>query len=230
MIVWNSQEKFELMILKMTLPLIIFDCDGVLVDTEALTNSILAKIFTDLGFEISGIDCRARFQGKSMGDVCNEVADILGAPVDEASIQALVNQALVKQVNPIPRVEQLVETLLRHNYPICVASSGTVDKMVITLGQTSLLPYLKDVLFSATQVKRGKPYPDVFEFAAREMGMEIKTSIVIEDSVSGVLAGRAAGARVLGYCGDSFTDQVKMKNAGAELFNDMNEAMGIILA
>ena len=212
----------------MTLPLIIFDCDGVLVDTEALTNNKMAEIFTSLGFKISGPDCRARFQGKSMEDVCAVVSTILNTCVVEADLQDQINQTLAQHVKPIPGVEQLVETLINSSYPICVASSGTIEKMHVTLGQTKLLPLLKDLLFSATQVKRGKPHPDVFEFAAKQMGANISSAIIIEDSVSGVLASKAAGARVLGYCGDPFTQQDKLAAAGADVFFDMKDVMDLI--
>ena len=97
--------------------------------------------------------------------------------------------------------------------------------MHMTLSQTRLFPLLKDVLYSADTVARSKPHPDIFEHAAKQMGHDIRQSVVIEDSVTGVTAGVAAGARVLGYCGDPFTDSEAMRAAGAETFDHMDEVL-----
>ncbi|MEE9315363.1 MAG: HAD family phosphatase [Rhizobiaceae bacterium] len=209
-------------------PLIIFDCDGVLVDTEGLANNRMAEIFTGLGFLISGHDCRTRFQGKSMTDVCGEISAITKTKIDPISVQNEINRALKSNVKAVAGVEQLVLDLAARGYPICVASSGSVDKMHTTLGQTKLLDLLKEVLFTASDVERGKPFPDVFEYAAQEMKADINTSIIIEDSLSGVIAGVSSGARTFGYCGDPFTNKAALKNAGAEVFDYMSDMISII--
>ena len=209
-------------------PLIIFDCDGVLVETEAITNRHMAEIFTSLGFAIDGDACRRRFQGKAMRDVCAEVSGIVGKNIDPQWVRGEIYQHLTSGVPAVEGVEDLVERLLTKNYSVCVASSGSIEKMHITLGQTRLLPMLRHVLFSADAVARGKPHPDIFEHAAANMGRTPSEAIIIEDSVTGVEAGRAAGAHVLGYCGDPFTDTNRMRDAGAEVFNRMSEAVSLI--
>ena len=202
-------------------PLIIFDCDGVLVDTEAIANDRMATIFTSLGYQTTGADCRRQFQGKSLRDVCRDVSRIVGEPVEHQWLRRQIYKHLGSGVQAIAGAETAVATLLNDGYQVCVASSGSVEKMHMTLGQTDLLAMLKGVLFSADAVSRGKPFPDVFEYAASEMGRQARDAIVIEDSITGVEAGVAAGARVLGYCGDPFIDQNHMRQAGAHVFCDM---------
>lgn len=214
----------------MSKPLVIFDCDGVLVDTEARANARMAELFTELGLPLTGPQCRARFQGFSMASVSAAVSEDIGRTVDPDAIQAEINLALASGVAAIEGVEELVETLFARGYSVCVASSGPVDKMHLTLGQTRLLPLLKDLLFSATEVTRGKPHPDLFEHAARRMGHDSRNAVVLEDSLAGVQAGVAAGARVLGYCGDSFADRAVLAAAGAELLECMSGALAMIEA
>src|SRR5690606_17330255 len=105
-------------------------------------------------------------------------------------------------VRAIPHIEKFIHTVRDAGVASCVASSARVDKMHLTLGQTGLLPHFRDVLFSATMVERGKPFPDLFLHAAREMEVAPEDCIVIEDSVAGTRAGVAAGMRVFSYHGD----------------------------
>lgn len=210
----------------MTPALVIFDCDGVLVETEARMNDALAAHFTGLGLPMTGPECRTRFQGHSLRDLCTTHPDIAPLGLNPEALRDEMYQSLATGIEAIAGVEALVETLQARGTPICVASSGAIRKMHMTLGQTRLLPLLKDVLYSADAVARSKPHPDIFEHAARQMGQDIRQSVVIEDSVTGVKAGVAAGARVLGYCGDPFTDPEALRAAGAETFNHMDEVLG----
>ena len=212
----------------MTASLIIFDCDGVLVETEARMNALLAVYFTNRGLPMSGPECRTRFQGHSLRDLCTTHPEIGPLGLDPEALRDEMYQGLATGIEAIPGVETLVETLIARKTPVCVASSGAVRKMHMTLGQTRLLPLLKDVLFSADTVTRSKPHPDIFEHAAKQMGQDIRQSVVIEDSVTGVTAGVAAGARVLGYCGDPFTDAKAMRAAGAETFDHMDEVLALL--
>jgi len=212
----------------MTLSLVIFDCDGVLVETEARMNDGLAAYFTERGLAMSGRECRERFQGHSLRDLCRHHPDIAPLGLDHEVLRDQMYQNLATGIEAVEGVESLVETLNDQHVPVCVASSGALRKMHMTLGQTRLLPRLKDVLFSADTVARSKPHPDIFEHAARQMGQNIKQSVVIEDSVTGVKAGIAAGARVLGYCGDPFTDADAMRVVGAETFTHMDDVLGLL--
>ena len=205
--------------------LVIFDCDGVLVETEARMNDLMAAHFTSLGLPMTGAECRTRFQGHSLRDLCTTHPDLVQLGLDPEALRNQMYDGLATNIEAIPGVETLVETLIARKTPVCVASSGAMRKMHMTLGQTRLLPLLKDVLYSADSVARSKPHPDIFEHAAKQMGVDIHQSVVIEDSITGVTAGVAAGARVLGYCGDPFTDAKAMRAAGAETFDHMDEVL-----
>lgn len=209
-------------------PLVIFDCDGVLVDTEVPANNRMAEIFSGLGLPMTGTECRRRFQGMSMTTVCNEISDLLDINVHSDDLQNEVNQALNSGVKAIEGVEKVVGALISSGIDVCVASSGTIEKMHLTLGQTSMLADLQPVLFSASQVARGKPHPDIFELAANSMGYHPEHCIIVEDSLAGVQAGRAAGMHVLGYCGDSFTPKTDLCNAGAQIISRMAEVLPIV--
>ncbi|MEQ9520304.1 MAG: HAD family hydrolase [Parvibaculum sp.] len=206
------------------LSLIIFDCDGVLVDTEALSNRLLAEILTGHGLPISYEECRRRFVGKSMKSVMAEVEASLGRalPGDWLAQERERTLALLAQeTKAVPGVRAQILHLRSRDIPHCVASSGTIEKMHTTLGCAGLLPLLKDVLFTADMVTNGKPAPDLFLHAARQMGHAPATCVVIEDSLPGVQAGIAAGMRVLGYAGDPMTDAAGLERAGAIIFHDM---------
>ena len=206
--------------------LVIFDCDGVLVDTEATANARMAEIFTDLGHAMTAEECRTLFQGRTMEGVCETFADMAGRAYDPglpARLRAEVEKVLAVTTDSIPGAIDLVHRIHSEGMPMCVASSGSVPKMHITLGKIGLLPLLKDVLFSAQDIGRGKPHPDVFLAAAEAMGFRCEDAVIIEDSVSGVLAGVAARARVIGYAGDPFTDADKLAEAGAEVVYDLAE-------
>ena len=205
--------------------LIIFDCDGVLVDTESHANDRMAEIFSAMGVAMSGTQCRALFQGRTMEDVCVQFAQMAGIAADPAlpgHIRSEVEIALSSGVQPVPGVSELMAFLDDRAIPFCVGSSGSISKMHVTLGQSGLLDRLRDVLFSAQDVGRGKPHPDVFLHAAKVMGYSCDKAVIIEDSISGVQAGIAAGARVLGYCGDPFTNPDDLKAAGAEIIHTMD--------
>lgn len=211
--------------------LVIFDCDGVLVDTEAIANEKLAEFLSELGLELTRDDCRRQFQGKMIEDVCRHVAELLGQPFDPSlppRVRQTIEDAVAIDVTPVPGVIDLVHRVAASDISFCVASSGSIPKMHSTLGPVGLLPMMRDVLFSAQDIGRGKPHPDIFLTAAAAMGHRCEDSIVIEDSLSGVQAGVAAGARVLGYAGDPFTDADALQNAGAEIVHRMEEVCRVI--
>ncbi len=204
--------------------LVIFDCDGVLVDTESIANTELARLITAAGMPIDMPTSRTRFNGLSMTAVRERVLaeDCVDLGTEFATTwQANLPNIFAQGVEPIAHVREAIEALRAAGIPYCVASSGTIEKMHMTLGASGLLPLLENVLFSTTMVKRGKPYPDLFEHAASAMGHAARDCVVIEDSVPGVEAGRAAGMRVLAYCGDRLSNRAGMIAAGGEPFEDM---------
>ncbi|MER9072542.1 HAD family phosphatase [Mesorhizobium sp. M0904] len=210
--------------------LVIFDCDGVLVDTENLANRRLAEWLTAAGFPASFEYCRKNFSGRSMVSVQKEVEATgvsLGADFVERWNAGLPD-LFAHGVEAIPYVREFIETVHAAGIATCVASSARVPKMHITLGQTGLLPLFEHALFSSTMVSRGKPFPDLFLHAAATMGFAPGDCIVIEDSVAGTTAGIAAGMRVYSYHGDPLSDRNGLIEAGGILFDDMRELAGLV--
>ena len=210
--------------------LVIFDCDGVLVDTETLANRKLSEWLTQAGFPVTYEECRRRFCGRSMRSVQEEIEGTgtnLGVDfVDRWN--AGLPELFASGVEAVPYVETLIETLRAAGIPYCVASSARVSKMHITLGATGLLPRFEHAMFSSTMVARGKPFPDLFLHAADTMGFAPADCIVIEDAVAGTIAGVTAGMRVYAYCGDPLSDRDGLAKAGGILFDDMRQVSGMI--
>lgn len=210
--------------------LVIFDCDGVLVDTEGPANLRLSQWLTEAGYVIGYEDCRQRFSGRSMVSVQTEVEAegiALGADFVERWNLALPD-LFAGGVEPIPHVRSFIDAVTAAEIAFCVASSARVTKMQITLGATALLPLFEDRMFSATMVGRGKPFPDLFLHAASTMGFEPSRCTVVEDSVAGTQAGIAAGMRVYSYCGDPLADRDGLRSAGGILFDDMRDLAGLM--
>lgn len=211
--------------------LVIFDCDGVLVDTEAVANRFLARLLGNSGYLVSYEDCHRRFVGRTI-EAAQEIVEresglSLGADWPN-KVRTGTEEAFQAGVEAVPGAEEAILALRQAGIPFCVASSGRFSKMRTSLGKSGLLPLVGDVLFSAEQVAHGKPAPDLFLFAARSMGAAPGDTVVVEDSVPGVLAGIAAGMRVLGYAGDPLTDADGLRAAGAEVFDDMAKTPTLI--
>ncbi|MER9411077.1 HAD family phosphatase [Mesorhizobium sp. M0589] len=216
----------------MSIPkLVIFDCDGILVDTENLANRRLAEWFVAAGYPTTFEYCRKYFSGRSMASVQKEIEETttvrLGADfVDRWN--AGLPELFAHGVEAIPYVRDFIEAVRAAGIPYCVATSARISKMHITLGQTGLLPLFEHAMFSSTMVGRGKPFPDLFLHAAKTMGFAPADCIVIEDSVAGTQAGIAAGMRVYSYHGDPYSDRDGLAGAGGVLFDDMRELAGLV--
>lgn len=192
---------------------IIFDCDGVLVDSEVIGNRIFRQFLSELGLDFSEQEIYERFLGRALADSLVIVEGLLGRPVPAASIERYRktrDDTLRNEVKPIDGVEEIVQAL---DVPYCVASSGDYTKMRATLGTTGLLSLFDGRIFSAVDVARAKPAPDVFLHAAEKMRADPARTTVIEDTVSGVTAARAAGMTVYAYA--SLTSAAKLTEAGA---------------
>lgn len=205
--------------------LVIFDCDGVLVDTEPVANRLLARVLGEEGFAVSYEECRRLFVGRTMDAVRAHVEEALGRALREdwtPYIRDRTLEAFAEGIEPVPGAPDVIHALRARGLPYCVASSGKFEKMRFTLGMTGLLPLVEDVLFSAEEVRHGKPAPDLFLHAAMRMGHEPSRCLVIEDSVPGVQAAVAAGMPVIGYAGDPLTDAAALESEGAHVVSDMS--------
>jgi HAD superfamily hydrolase (TIGR01509 family) len=215
----------------MTKPeLVIFDCDGVLVDTETLGNHYLVKMLDAAGYPTTFEAVRKDFCGMTMRAVKEKIEAegySLGDDFVERWYQA-IPVIFENGVEAIPHIEEVIAAVKKAELPYCVASSANVEKMHITLGKTGLIEHFQDVLYSASMVARGKPFPDLFLHAAKEMGFEPPKAVVIEDSVAGTKAGIAAGMRVFSYCGDAHADHEGLAAAGGILFDDMRRLPALL--
>ena len=184
-------------------------------------------MLSDLGWPMDEAEVIERFLGRSGEAVAKEIEAYLGRrlPDDwEANYQHLYREAFEAELTP---VDGILEALDRIGMPTCVASSGTHEKMRHTLGLTGLYERFKGRIFSTTEVKNGKPAPDLFLHAADCMGVEPAACAVIEDSQYGVEAARAAGMNAFGYAG-GLTPGYRLEGPNTTLFSDMRELPGLL--
>jgi HAD superfamily hydrolase (TIGR01509 family) len=207
--------------------LIIFDCDGVLVDSEIVSFEAEAELFGEIGITLTAADLLGRFLGMSSASMFAVIEQEHGIklPPDFAERAARRTlEAFDRRLKPIPGIAELLAGLPDRK---CVASSSEPARIRHSLSRAGILHHFEPHIFSATQVTRGKPAPDLFLFAAESMGAAPARCLVIEDSVAGVMAARAAGMTVLGFTGashclDGHAD--KLRVAGAlDVLGSMNE-------
>ena len=181
--------------------LIIFDCDGVLVDSEIIAHELVAQMMTDLGHPMTTAEAVRKFAGRSLADTLPLIEASLGRSIPDHLGQRygrLLLERLRRDLKPIPGVKTAVTAL---HYRRCVASSSSPERIRMSLEATGLASLFGPDIFSATQVAHGKPAPDLYHLAARTMAVAPENCVVIEDSALGVSAGRAAGMKVVGFTG-----------------------------
>lgn len=193
--------------------LIIFDCDGVLVDSERLSHLVLRDMVAEQGVELTLEEAFERFMGSS-DEKCLEVLGVvLGRPAPADFMDRFRDRAFEAFGQSLTAVDGVPELVATLNMPCCVASNGLREKMRFTLGHTGLLRHFEGRMFSAQDVRHPKPAPDLFLHAAATLGARPADCLVIEDSATGVRAARAAGMRVFGYA--AMGQAEKLRNAGA---------------
>jgi HAD superfamily hydrolase (TIGR01509 family) len=212
--------------------LVIFDCDGVLVDSERLANGVLAALLTDIGLPTTVDESIARYMGRSMPACVDLIEARLGRPVPVGFVDdyyARVFDAFERDLRPVPGVVDALDALRAGDgAPVatCVASSGSHERIRRSLGRTGLLDRFEGSLFSAEDVDRPKPFPDLFLHAAARMGEPPAACAVVEDSPAGVAAGVAAGMRVFGYA--DLVRAADLEAAGAVVFTDMTQLPALL--
>jgi HAD superfamily hydrolase (TIGR01509 family) len=203
--------------------LVIFDCDGVLIDSEPIANRVLAEQLAAIGLEMTPEAVMAKYVGRTR-DGCLELArEQLGRPLPAGFAERwddALFEALAREVRAIDGVAQLLRSL---RVPYCVASNGTPRRMRMSLEAAGLLPLVEGRLFTAAEVARPKPAPDLFLHATRRMGVEPARTAVIEDTPTGVEAAVAAGMRVLAYAAAPHAQHDALEALGARLFDDMSQ-------
>jgi HAD superfamily hydrolase (TIGR01509 family) len=212
--------------------LIIFDCDGVLVDSEVISCRAHADALTRHGYPITADQVLDRFLGVSDREARLAIEAETGRPLP-ADFEALMKRAALQSyANDLRRIPHMAETILALDLPKCVASSGTPEKIRHGLACAGLYDLLAPHIFSAVQVERGKPAPDLFLFAAGQMKAAPGRCVVIEDSLPGIAAARAAGMTVLGFHGGShcrpgYANTLSAAGAAAT-FDDMRQLPELI--
>jgi HAD superfamily hydrolase (TIGR01509 family) len=199
--------------------LLIFDCDGVLVDSEVLALDTLREMMASLGRPMTLAEADREFTGGSLADTIATAERLLGraipAGVGEKFGQLLLDR-LRRELKPVPGARDAILALPHRR---CVASSSSPERLRLSLAVSGLAPLFEHV-FSAVEVARGKPAPDLYLLAARTLGEPPERCIVIEDAPRGVAAGRAAGMRVIGFAGAAHAAPTladDLRRAGAEV-------------
>ena len=213
--------------------LVIFDCDGVLVDSEALSVKALLGMIALAGGEISEDTAYEHFLGKSMKSVREILGRDFGLEITDEHLTAMRVELMRKFREELKPMSGIAQVLPRLGVPFCVASSGTLDRIRYALDITGLLGLLEPHLFSAAMVKKGKPAPDLFLHAAASMRAHPRQCVVVEDSPAGIAAARAAGMRVLAFTGGSHAGNpaLKARLASSEpdfIFADMLQLPDLI--
>ena len=209
--------------------LVIFDCDGVLIDSERIAVKVDAEILLEVGWELTEAEIIERFMGRSDSYMRGEIEAAIGRPLGEDWAEALrprFRRAMEAELEP---VEGIVDALDRITLPTCVASSSTHDHLQFALGLTSLLDRFDGRIFSATDVEHGKPAPDLFLHAAATLGVPPDRCAVVEDSRYGIEAARAAGMRAFGYAG-GLTPRDRLAGPATTVFDHMHELPDLLAA
>jgi HAD superfamily hydrolase (TIGR01509 family) len=210
--------------------LVVFDCDGVLVNSEQIANEVFAEVLLQVcGLKFTLEEMFDTFVGHSRLQCLEKVEAILGEPPPaelDQRYQDDINLALMDSVAAIEGIETVLRNLA---LPFCVASSGSHDKMKLTLGKTGLMRLVEGNIFSTSDVVRGKPHPDIYLYAATVMGNHRpERCLVIEDSPIGVTGAVAAGMKVFGFA--ELMPAHKLKASGAHLvFDHMRDLPGLIV-
>ncbi|MGW5354488.1 HAD family hydrolase [Streptomyces sp. NPDC004031] len=207
--------------------LVIFDCDGVLVDSERIAVRVQVGLGAELGWALDEAEVVERFIGRSHAAIREQVAERLGEEVAGVWAERFEERHRVAVDADLVAVDGLPEALAAIVLPTCVASSGSHEKMRHTLGRTGLYEHFAGRIFSAAEVARGKPAPDLFLHAARRMGVDPAACVVVEDSRPGVTAARAAGMRAFGYAG-GLTPAERLAGPGTTVFHDMRELPALL--
>ena len=210
----------------MPLELIIFDCDGVLVDSEPLANRVLAEALAGLGLHLTLEETMQQFVGRSVGSCEAQIRLLTGRPVPTSFVGDWQTATLVAFRTGLEPVAGIRAALDQLPYPRCVASGSNPDRIALALEVTGLAGYFTGRLFSATQVAYPKPAPDLFLFAAHTLGAPPARCVVVEDSRLGVQAGVAAGMPVFGYAPHDAGQALAA--AGAQVFHDMTQLPALI--
>ncbi|WP_235026493.1 HAD family phosphatase [Glutamicibacter sp. JC586] len=214
---------------------VLFDCDGVLVDSESITNAVLREMLMELGWNISQEDCIRIFIGKALKDQWEPILANTGFRIDEqwiAEFRQRRDVALRENLTAIPgALEAVAQVAGLYDNKIACATGADRTKVEMQLSITKMAPYFGNQVYSGMEYARSKPAPDVYLAAAAGLDIDPRQAAVVEDTVTGVTAGVAAGATVFGYCpgGPISSTEEKLLAAGAtKVFTNMDQLPGLL--
>jgi len=210
--------------------LIIFDCDGVLVDSERLSIRVDALFLDRLGWPMAESEIVERFVGRSDADIRAEIEERIGSPIPtgiDREFDRLYRETFEAELRPVDGIVEALDAIAVLGTQICVASSGDHDKIRRSLELTGLTPYFDDRIFSAADVAQGKPAPDLFLHAAERMRAAPTRSAVVEDSAFGVDAAIAAGMQAFAYAG-GVTAADRLTRPRVVVFEDMRQLPALL--
>jgi HAD superfamily hydrolase (TIGR01509 family) len=193
--------------------LVIFDCDGVLVDSEPISVSVLLEVIGEAGLTLSEELAYERFLGVSLASTCSILQEEYDLVMTAAALDSLRERLYSRFRANLTAIAGIADALHRLYQPFCVASSGQPERIRLSLGLTGLLEKFEPHIFSATMVKNGKPAPDLFLHSAEAMGAEPARCVVVEDSPAGIQAARRAGMRVFAFAGGSHARRESYRDA-----------------
>lgn len=214
--------------------LVIFDCDGVLVDSEPISMAVLVEIIAEAGGGIGEDEAYDRFLGKSLSSICEILKAEFGLlihPIHLEMMRERLYSRFAKELRPVEGIHGAIGAIAIAK---CVASSSQVERIRLSLTVTGLIDALGEHIFSSSMVNNGKPAPDLFLYAAETMGASPGSCLVIEDSIAGVSAARAAGMHVFGFVGASHAARPKhlqaMRDLEPDLIFDDMESLPVLIA
>ncbi len=205
---------------------VIFDCDGVLIDSETIAIETMVDMANDLGANISKEGAISRFKGKSFSSCMDTFSEIIGKPLPETfevDYRVKSFEAFKENIQPIEGIKDVVKNL---KVPFCTASSGPENKIRLNLGLTGLLPFFENNIFSCYTIKKWKPDPGVFLWAAETMGFKPSECVVVEDSLSGVRAAKNGDFDVFGFTAHDYHNELKAE--ATKTFDSMSELLKMI--
>jgi FGGY-family pentulose kinase/HAD superfamily hydrolase (TIGR01509 family) len=213
----DLEQKFDL---------VIFDCDGVLVDSENLAIEALLEIISDAGLILSPAEAHAMFLGRSLASISDVLVSDYRLTLTTDALQRMRERLYAAFKRKLAPIEGIANTLNEIGIPFCVASSSQLERVRLSLDVTGLLPFFEGRMFSASMAAQGKPAPDLFLMAAKALGAKPSKCLVIEDSPAGVVAAQRAGMTVFGFLGGSHAQQLPHREAlellaPAQIFSDM---------
>ncbi|WP_423192705.1 HAD family hydrolase [Cupriavidus sp. H18C2] len=208
---------------------VIFDCDGVLVDSEPIVHRVLNRVLNELGIEITLEESMQWFLGRAVRDELGNIEARLGKPLPRNFLSEWFvrrDAALIEELEAVPHIRQAIEAIKARGLPVCVASGADRIKVKLQLTHTALLDLFTDDtrehIFTASEVEHSKPAPDVYLLAARTMNVDPARCAVIEDSPTGATAGVAAGMTVFGYAARTDADALRATGVRT-VFTDMRD-------